>query len=373
MQRDYDKYMKLALSLAEKGKGKVSPNPLVGCVIVKEFKIVGKGFHKIFGEAHAEINALAQAGNKACGATMFVNLEPCCHYGKTPPCTDKIISSGLKEVIIGIKDPNPLINGKGIRQLKAAGIKLKVGVLARESSKLNQIYLKYITKKIPFVILKTALSLDGKIATRTGDSKWISSESSRSYVHTLRSQVDAILVGINTILKDNPELTVRDDTKKIKTKLDIKMPIRIIVDSRLKIPLRANVLNKKVKTIIATTKRSSSNKIQMLRNQGIEVLVIRNKNSKVDLKELLKNLGKLNISSVLVEGGGNINASMLEERLVDKVLFFVSPKIIGGKEALTSVEGEGIDKVSKAINLKNIEIRRYGEDILIEGNVKYDS
>lgn len=363
MQKDYNKYMKLALKLAEGGIGKVSPNPLVGSVIVKGSRIIGKGFHEGFGRAHAEINALGNAGKNIRGATMFINLEPCCHYGKTPPCIDRIIASGLKEVVIGIKDPNPLVNGKGIRQLKRAGIKVTTGILPEEAKKLNEIYIKFITKKIPFIILKSAMSLDGKITTRSGNSRWISNEASRRYVHNLRNRVDAVLVGINTVLKDNPELTVRGEIKS-----GAKNPVRIVVDSRLKVPLGAKVLNKKAPTIIATTNRASLVKIKKLENKNVKVLMIKSKNGKVDLKALVKSLAELNISSILVEGGGNINAGMLEENLVDKVLFFISSVIIGGRDALSPVEGKGIDKVNKAIRVKNTSISRY-DDILIEGYI----
>ncbi len=364
MQEEYNKYMSLALELAEKGRGRVSPNPLVGSVIVKGNRIIGKGFHERFGGAHAEINALKDARKNVYGATMFINLEPCCHYGKTPPCIDKIIASGLKEVIIGIKDPNPLVNGKAIRQLRRAGVKVKTGVLAEEAEKLNEIYIKFISKKLPFIILKSAMSIDGKIATRSGHSRWISNEASRKYVHDLRSQVDAVLVGINTVLRDKPELTVRG-----KIKSGTKNPTRIVVDSSLRVPLGAKVLNKKAPSIIATTNRASLAKIKKLENKNVKVLMIKSKNGRVDLKTLVKSLARLNISSILVEGGGNINAGMLEANLVDKVLFFISSIIIGGRDALTPVEGKGIDKVNKAIRVKNTSLSRY-DDILIEGYIK---
>ncbi len=364
---DDEKYMKLALRLAIKAKGRTSPNPLVGAVIVKNDRIVGRGYHRKAGRPHAEINALNMTGERAKGATLYLNLEPCAHFGKTPPCTKRIISSGIKEVVIAMIDPNPLNCGNGVKELRKAGIEVKVGVLEKEARKINEAYTKYITTKKPFVILKTAMSLDGKIATKTGVSKWITNEKSRKYVHKLRSEADAILVGVETVLKDDPRLTSRVKGKGLRVK--DKKPFRVVVDSRVRIPLGARVLNKEAPTIIATTKFAPKRKTEALRKKGIEILVIKDRDKKVNLKELLKRLGELEITSLLVEGGGKINASFLENGLVDKVLFFIAPKIIGGEEALTPVEGEGIKKIKDAIKLKDINIKRFGEDVLIEGYV----
>ncbi|MCK4648977.1 bifunctional diaminohydroxyphosphoribosylaminopyrimidine deaminase/5-amino-6-(5-phosphoribosylamino)uracil reductase RibD [bacterium] len=361
------KYMRVALKLAVRAKGRTSPNPLVGAVIVKDNRIIGKGYHRRAGEPHAEINALDMAGERARGATLYLNLEPCAHFGRTSPCTKKIISSRIKEVVVAMIDPNPLNCGRGVKELRKAGIEVKVRTLKKEAKKINEAYIKYITTKKPFVILKTAMSLDGKIATKTGDSKWITNESSRKYVHKLRSEVDAVLVGIETVLKDDPLLTIRCPKSKVQSQ-----PVRVVVDSRARIPLGAKILNRAAPTIVATTKLASRKKIEALKKKGAKVLIIKNKNRKVDLRELLKRLGELEITSLLVEGGGRINASFLKNGLVDKVLFFIAPKIIGGEEALTPVEGEGIERIKHAIKLKDISIKRFREDVLIEGYIKDD-
>lgn len=304
-----EKYMRLALELAAKGRGKTSPNPMVGAVIVKNGRIVGEGFHKKSGQPHAEIYAIKQAGKNAKGATMYVNLEPCCFFGRTPPCTDAIIKSGIKKVIIAAKDPNPLNNGRGVEILRRHKIAVKSGVLQKEAQRLNEIFEKYITTKMPFVILKMAETLDGKIATKTGDSKWITSEEARKFVHKLRSEVDAVMIGANTARTDKPRLK-----------------------------------QSKMKIIVRSAK----------------------KKGRADLRQLLKNLGRRQITSVLCEGGGELAWSLLKEGLVDKVLFFIAPKIIGGKEAKTPVEGEGINRVKDALNFKNITIRKIGDDFLLE-------
>jgi len=358
------KYMRLALRLAIKGKGRTSPNPLVGAVIVRNDRIVGRGYHKRVGEPHAEINALDMAGRRARGATLYLNLEPCAHFGRTPPCTKKIISSGIKKIVVAMIDPNPLNCGRGVKELKETGVKVKVGVLEEDAKKINEAYIKYITTKRPFVILKTAMSLDGKIATKTGDSKWITNESSRKYVHRLRSEVDAILVSVETVLKDDPLLTVRSPKSKVQSQ-----PVRVVVDSRARIPLGAKVLNREAPTIVATTKFASKRKIKALKKKGAKVLIVKDRDKKVNLKELLKRLGESEIISLLVEGGGSINASFLEGGLVDKMLFFIAPKIIGGEEALTPVEGEGIERIRDAIKLKDVSVKRFGEDVLVEGYV----
>ena len=361
---DDEKYMRLALRLAIKAKGRTSPNPLVGAVIVKDNRIIGKGYHRRAGKPHAEINALDMAGERARGATLYLNLEPCAHFGRTSPCTKKIISSRIKEVVVAMIDPNPLNYSRGVKELRKAGIEVKVGILEEKAKKINEAYITYITTRKPFVILKTAMSLDGRIATKTGDSKWITNESSRKYVHKLRSEVDAVLVGIETVLKDDPLLTVRSPKSKVQSQ-----PIRVVVDSRARIPLGAKILNQESPTIVATTKFASKRKIEALRKKEVKVLIIRDRNKKVNLKELLKKLGELEITSLLVEGGGKINASFLENDLVNKILFFIAPKIIGGEEALTPVEGEGIERIKHTTKLKNISIKRFREDMLVEGYV----
>ena len=285
--------MELAIKLAKKGEGKVNPNPMVGAVIVKDGIVIGEGYHEKYGEGHAEVNAFKSLKEDPSGATMYVTLEPCSHYGKTPPCADKIIKNNIKRVVIGMIDPNPLVAGNGVDKLKKAGIEVKVGVLEEKCKKLNEVFIKYILSKKPFVVLKTAMSLDGKIATRTGESKWISSEKSRLQVHNLRNKLSAIMVGVNTVIKDNPELTCRIENG--------NNPIRIIVDSTLRIPMNSKVLqNKDNKTIIATTKRANIKNMQELLKKNINVLIIDEKNGQVDLSALIKKLGELNIDSILL-------------------------------------------------------------------------
>ena len=363
-----EKFMQRAIRLAKRGEGRVSPNPLVGALIVKRGKVIAEGYHRKAGLPHAEVNALNLAGSQSRGATLYVNLEPCAHYGRTPPCSKAIIRAGIKRVVVGIEDPNPLVSGKGIRELEGAGIKTIVGVLEDASRRLNQTYIKYITTKLPYLSLKMAMSLDGKIATKTGSSFWISGEASRSYVQRLRSLNDAVLVGIGTVIKDDPELAVRLKSKS--QALKKKKVIRIIVDSKARIPLNANVLTKCVDnpTIIATTKYAPLGKIRALKARGAKVVIVKDREEKVDLGELMKKMGRLQISSILVEGGGNINASFLKEGLVDKVLFFIAPKIIGGRRSLTPVEGEGIKDLREAIKLTEVKVRKVGEDLLVEGD-----
>ena len=352
----HKKYMDLALKLAEKGKGTTSPNPLVGCVIVKRGRVVGQGFHKKAGEDHAEVMALKQAGKKAKDGILYVNLEPCSHWGRTPPCTEKIVETGIREVIIGMKDPNPVI--KGYDELKFRGVKTKIGILEAECKKLNEIYAKYIKTKRPFVIVKAATSLDGKIATTTGHSKYITGTEARKFVHSLRAELDAVMVGINTILKDNSELTVR--------LIKGRNPIKIVVDSTLKIPVNANVVkNDPTKLIVATTKNANKKKVKLLQQKGVNVLILNTKKGMVDLNELMKELGRLEITSIMIEGGAELNAEAIRSGIVDKILFFISPKMIG--KGLEAIGDLGIKKVDKSINLKNIDYKKIGKDILIEG------
>ena len=353
--------MQKTLELAAKGKGKTSPNPMVGALIVKNGKIIAQGYHKKAGRPHAEIVALKKAGTLSRGATLFVNLEPCCHTEKrTPPCTKAIISSGIKKVVAAMFDPNPNVAGMGIRELKKAGIKTEAGLMETEARKLNEAFIKYITRKEPFVFLKIAQTLDGKIATAAGNSKWITGAGSREYVHKLRNDVDALLVGISTVKKDNPSLDCR-----ARGGLN---PFRIIVDSSLKIPLNAKLLNHKDKrTIIATTEKAGRKKIIQLTSLGAKVLVIKSRQGKVDLKKLMKELGRLDITSVMIEGGSAINASALSSKIVDKVLVFIAPKIIGGIDSIPSIGGKSPALLKSAYNLKNINTVQIGDDLLIEG------
>lgn len=360
-------YMKLALELAKKGIGRVHPNPMVGAVIVKDGKILGQGYHKKCGEGHAEVNAFKDAEEKnenVEGAEMYVTLEPCSHFGKTPPCADKIIEKKISKVFIGTLDPNPLVAGRGVKKLKDAGIYVEYGILESECYKLNEVFMKYIVKKEPFVVMKTGMSLDGKIATYSGESKWITEEKSREDVHNLRNELTGIMVGINTVLKDNPQLTCRVNGG--------RNPIRIIVDSNLKIPMDCKIVNtaKEVETIIATTDKANLDKINSLEDKGVKIIVVPSKNGKVNLKELMTILGKLKIDSILLEGGGTLNFSALEEGIVDKVKIYIAPKIIGGKDSKTPIEGKGIDNLKDAFKITNLSVSTIKEDILVEGYVE---
>ncbi|SKA78437.1 diaminohydroxyphosphoribosylaminopyrimidine deaminase [Caloramator quimbayensis] len=358
-------YMKRALELAKLGEGYTNPNPLVGAVIVKDGKIIGEGYHERYGGPHAEINAFKNAKDDVKGSTLYVTLEPCSHYGKTPPCADAIIEKKIKRVVAAMKDPNPLVAGKGLEKLIKSGIEVRLGVLEDEAKKLNEIFIKYITTKTPFVILKSAMTLDGKIASFSGDSKWITNEKSRDYVHSVRQRVSAIMAGIGTVINDNPHLTARKEGNVIK---DLT---RIIVDTNLKIPLNSNVLDTKVsKTIIACSEYADNNKIEKLKNLGVYIIKTPLKDNRVDIKYLIKSLGELNIDSVLLEGGGILNFSALKEGIVDKVMIFIAPKIIGGESSKTPVEGEGFEFIKDAVKIEDISIKSFDEDILYEGYIK---
>lgn len=353
-------WMKRALRLAEKGRGRTSPNPMVGAVLVKKGKIVGEGYHAKAGEAHAEILALKRAGEKARGSTLYINLEPCTHYGKTPPCAPAIIEAGVRRVVIGMEDPNTLVKGKGLESLRRAGLNVEVGVLEKQCRRLNEAFCKYILKKEPFVILKVATTLDGKIATRNGDSKWISGEASRRFIHRLRDHVDGIIVGIGTVLKDDPLLTAR-----IKGGRD---PYRIILDSRLRIHEEAKVVKiSPLRTIIATTELAPRDKVERLEKRGVQILILDSKQGKVNLKSCLLKLGEMGMVSLLVEGGSQINGSFLDEGLIDKLLLFLSPKVIGDSQALGIFGGKGVAKLKEAISIYEFRARRIGEDIFLEG------
>ena len=360
------RYMTAAIRLAQKGRGMVSPNPLVGAVIVKGNEIVGSSYHHFYGGHHAEVYALKKARERARGADLYVNLEPCCHHGKTPPCTDALIKSGIRRVFIGISDPNPLVSGRGIRKLRKAGIEVETGILQKECRLLNEAFIKYITRKIPFTVLKLAATLDGKIATATGDSRWISCDDARRLVHRLRSEADAVLVGSGTVIADDPLLTVRHYSGAHK-----KNPVRIIVDSRLRTPLSSQVLRTahEIKTIIATTQQAPKSKIAKTKQCGADVLVVSSRNNRVDLKRLMRHLPAQGIASVLIEGGSELSAAALHDGIVDKVLFFYAPKIIGGAHARSMVGGKGVPRISDAISLTDVHYKKIGKDILVEGHI----
>jgi len=361
--KDDTYFMRLALKLAVKAEGQTSPNPVVGALVVKNGRILGRGYHKKAGAPHAEVVAIEEAKNRAKGARLYVTLEPCSHFGRTPPCVNKIIESGIREVVVAALDPNPLNNGRGIKMLKANRIKVTSCVLEKEAKKVNEVFFKFITKRMPFVTIKLAQSLDGKIATVSGESKWISNEASRKFAQRLRAGVDAVLVGVETIIKDDPLLTCRLKSCK-------RQPFRIVVDSRLKTPPAAKIFSEDAhRVILATTRRAPADKIKTFKGKGIKVLLIKALKKKVCLKSLLKRLAKLDITHILVEGGGEVTASCLQEGIADKAFFFVSPKIIGGRLAKTGVEGEGVKKLKDAIKLKNVKVSRFGEDILVEGYI----
>ena len=355
--------MRRALELAGKTAGRTSPNPMVGAVIVKNGRVIAEGYHKKAGRPHGEIEALKKAGKRARGGQMFVNLEPCCHQGRTPPCTDAIIESGIKEVFVGLRDPNPLVAGKGIRQLKRAGIAVHNGLLNKECRQINEAFVKYIQTGKPFVILKSALSLDGKIATSTGDSQWITGPEARERVHRLRDQVDAILVGAGTVLKDNPRLTTR--LKKGKG----HNPARVILDARAEIPLKAKVFHHagRDRVIYVTTRKASTVRVNRLERRGVQIQIISEKNGHISLIKLIKILGQMGIASVLLEGGGGINASALKAGIVDKAVLFLAPLIIGGESAPGVVGGPGIKSLKQALKIKNLTVTPVGADWMVEG------
>jgi len=357
---DDERWMRRALRLAEKGRGRTSPNPMVGAVLVKRGKVVSEGYHTRAGEPHAEIAAIKKAGEKAKGAILYVNHEPCTHYGKTPPCAPAVIEAGVRKVIVGMEDPNPLVKGRGLALLKQAGLDVKVGILEKECHRLNEAFCKYIVQHEPFIILKMAATLDGKLATRSGESQWITGETSRRFVHRLRDQVDGVVVGIGTILKDDPMLTAR-----IK---DGRDPYRIVFDSRLRIPENAKVVDlSPTKAIVATTEMASRDKIERLRKKGVRILISDSKSGKVDLKASLLKLGEMGMMSLLLEGGSQLSGSFLDQRLIDKILLFLSPKLIGDPLAPGIFGGGGVTSLKEAISIKDLKVRKIGEDILLEG------
>ncbi|WP_078549378.1 bifunctional diaminohydroxyphosphoribosylaminopyrimidine deaminase/5-amino-6-(5-phosphoribosylamino)uracil reductase RibD [Litchfieldia alkalitelluris] len=347
-------YMNLALQNAVSMKGQTDPNPLVGSVIVNDNQIVGIGAHLKTGGPHAEVHALQMAGEKAEGGTIYVTLEPCSHHGRTGPCAEAIVRAGLKKVVVATLDPNPVVSGNGIKILENAGLEVIVGVCEEDSRRMNEVFNKYITTKTPFITLKSATTLDGKIAAYTSDSKWITSEEARHDVHQLRNEHAAILVGVNTVIKDDPELTTRI--------MNGRNPIRVILDTTLKIPLISKVVKDQLaETWVFTGVNHSEQKKQELEKHGVKVFVTSG-NTRVSLPEVLTILGQHHISSLLIEGGGEVNAAFIEEHLVDKLVLYIAPKLIGGKSAPTFLEGVGIDKMSRAVDLEDLKIEKLGPD-----------
>ncbi|MBI4294813.1 MAG: bifunctional diaminohydroxyphosphoribosylaminopyrimidine deaminase/5-amino-6-(5-phosphoribosylamino)uracil reductase RibD [Chloroflexi bacterium] len=355
--------MKQAISLARQSLGQVSPNPAVGAVIVKDGVVIGQGRTQPPGQAHAEVMALRQAGHVARGSTMYVTLEPCCHYGRTPPCTEAIIAGSITEVHLATLDPNPLVSGKGKQALEAAGIKTCTGECEDEARQLNEAFFKHITTGLPFVTAKFAMSLDGKIATRSRSSRWISGEASRQMVHELRRYNDAIMVGVGTVLADDPRLTARSTSAGAEEVGRTK----IVVDSQGRTPLNAQVLQSPGKTIIAAVAPLAAERARALAQAGAEVLELPSRDSLVDLAALLQELGRRGIISVLVEGGSTLLGCLFDQGLVDKVVVFVAPIIIGGREAVTAVGGEGAFELEKALRLNRVKVERLGDDVMISG------
>lgn len=353
---DHD-YMKLAISLARATIGQTSPNPSVGAVVVKDGQLVGTGAHLKAGTSHAEVHAIKEAGSSSEGSILYVTLEPCSHHGKTPPCADLIINSGIQKVFVATLDPNPLVAGKGIEKLTQAGIDVEVGLCKEEAMQLNEKFFYFIQTNTPYITIKAGISLDGKTATKTGDSKWITSPESREDVHHLRHEHDGILVGINTILQDNPLLTTRRPRGGIN-------PIRIVLDTELKIPTSANVVqDRSARTIVFTGNKNHLEKKKVL--EGLGVTVITQESNNISLPELLKTLGELKVMSILVEGGSEIHASFIEEKAFQQIITYVAPKIIGGRDAFPFIGGESPELVKYGKQLLFTEIKQIGPDIKI--------
>lgn len=360
-----ERFMAQALALAWRGTGQTSPNPPVGAVVVHQGKVLGTGYHRRAGGPHAEVVALRQAGRRARGATLYVTLEPCCHLNKrTPPCVPLIIASGIKRVVAATRDPNPQVRGRGLAALRRAKLQVNVGVAAEEADRLIEPYRRLITTGRPFVTLKVAATLDGKIATAKGESRWITGVEARKKVHDLRAHSDAILVGIRTVLADDPSLTVRTGSSRG------RVPLRVVLDPSLSIPLTAKVLaDGQASTLIVTTSLGPPSKKADLEQKGADVLVLPARQRRVAWRDLLKELGRRGIASLLIEGGAEVNASALRERVVDRVLFFLAPRILGGRDALSAVGGESPKNLSEALPLKVTSVTRVGPDILIEGRL----
>ncbi len=363
---DAARWMKRALRLAARGQGRTSPNPIVGAVIVAGDRVVGEGYHKEAGGPHAEVWALREAGNKARGATMYVTLEPCAHEGRTPPCVNALIAAGIAGVVAAVLDPNPLVKGKGLAALREAGVQTEVGLLEEEARHLNAAYFKHTMTGLPLVSLKAAMSLDGKIATTSGESRWITGERARRVAHQLRAAHDAVLVGVGTVIADKPRLTVRNARG--------RTPLRVVVDSEARTPTDSPLLTAdEIPPIIAVTEAAPKARVNHLSRAGADTWVLPCGSGGVDLMELMGRLGKRQVQSVLAEGGGTVAAALLEAGLVDRVYFFVAPKLIGGKAAPSPVDGAGVDKLADAWRLGRIRARRIGEDLLISGDIARQS
>lgn len=364
-----ENYMRRALELAAKGEGYTSPNPMVGCVVVKDGRIISEGYHERYGEYHAERNALTRCTEDPKGADLYVTLEPCCHYGKTPPCTEIIIEKKIRRVFVGSMDSNPLVAGKGVQILREHGIEVETGILEAECRKLNEVFYHFIQTNTPFVVMKYAMTLDGKIACATGDSKWVTGEDARNQVHRMRKRYRGIMAGVGTVLADDPMLNCR-----IEQGVD---PVRIICDSGLRIPVGSRIVQtaSEIPTIVACShvvldKGRKKEKTEALKKAGVQIIPTRGAQG-VNLNELLARLGEQKIDSILLEGGGTLNASALESRIVNKVYAYISGKLIGGMDARSPVEGMGIEKMRDAVRLERMEITRIGDDFCISGYPVY--
>ncbi|MCK9203080.1 MAG: bifunctional diaminohydroxyphosphoribosylaminopyrimidine deaminase/5-amino-6-(5-phosphoribosylamino)uracil reductase RibD [Bacteroidales bacterium] len=388
-----EKYMRRAIRLARLGTGWVDPNPMVGAVLVKDGKIIGEGFHEYFGGPHAEVNALKNfcqaevpswdgtinempvremmekilesARGLLQDATLYLTLEPCAHEGKTPPCAGFIVESGISRVVVGLKDPNPDVNGKGIGILRAGGVEVTTGVLEKEIRSLNEVFIKYITTRDPFVVLKTAMTLDGKTATITNASRWITGEASRKMVHRMRQQLGGVMVGVNTIMFDDPQLNIRLQARK-----KWKNPLKIVTDTHGRIPLGAKIFKQDPQlALIATTGLASKSRLRDMERLGAQVLICPVKDDRVDLRFLMRSLGVMGIDSVMIEGGGALAFSAIKAGIVDKIVTFIAPKILGGKNAPTPVGGDGIPLMEQAVMLEDMKARKIGQDIMVEGRI----
>jgi len=362
---DHEPLMQLALDLARRGEGRTRPNPAVGAVVARSGRILGKGFHPLAGEPHAEIFALREAGEACRGSDLYVTLEPCSHQGRTGPCTEAVIAAGVSRVFVGCSDPNPLVAGRGIERLRQPGIAVTTGLLEVPCRRLIAPFAKYIRSGLPYVILKTAMTLDGKTATATGDSKWITSEASRAYVHQCRNRFDGVMVGVGTVIADNPQLTVRGIA-------DGRNPVRIIVDSTLRLPLSSRIFDEvqDAPLIIATTAQGARQKVELLRERGVEVVELPQEGDQVDLPALLTHLGHRGLQSVLLEGGAKLNGEMLRHKLVDRMMVFVAPRIVGGADAKGVFDGCGVAQMEQSVKLIDLRTSRFDDDFLIEGEVE---
>ncbi|KFZ39648.1 MULTISPECIES: bifunctional diaminohydroxyphosphoribosylaminopyrimidine deaminase/5-amino-6-(5-phosphoribosylamino)uracil reductase RibD [Thermoactinomyces] len=366
MLTTHETWMRLALQLAEAAEGQTSPNPMVGAVVVKDGQIVGAGAHLKAGTPHAEVHALNMAGDDARGSTLYVTLEPCNHYGRTPPCTGRIIEAGVRRVVVGCVDPDEKVSGEGIKRLRESGIEVVEGILREECLRLNEAYFHHRKTKKPFVTLKMATTLDGKIAAYNGDSRWVTGHESRAHVHQIRKKSDAILVGVGTVLADDPQLTARIDGE------PVRQPVRIVLDSRLRTPLDAQIVNTQAApTWIFTTPRCDRSKVDRLIEKGVKVIVTQSED-RVDIDEVLSYLGQQGILSLIVEGGSQVNASFLRCGHVQKVMAYLAPKLLGGKDSKSAIAGENPERMKEAVSLKHTEIRRFGEDFLLTGYISYE-